>query len=214
VYGRNVDDKTLSFGHTGILYRKSFVMYDRETNSHWIHTTGKCEKGEMKGKQLTFLPSIITTWGQWKKQYSDSTVLQGNGVGGMMGTYTLNQKLSRFGISVGQGDLANLYRATDLNRLRVINDTLGEKSIAVFFDREGMYAKAWQVSAGQEFSWDGENFLDPNGKAFNITTGTIEDQKEDEALVPLPATAWLVSRWKGFYKNQKVYKPPARKRSK
>ncbi len=40
MYDRRTNGQTLSFGHAGILYRNSFVMYDRTTESLWVHVTG------------------------------------------------------------------------------------------------------------------------------------------------------------------------------
>lgn len=192
----------------GILYRNSFIMYDRGTESHWVHTTGECIQGKFKGKQLTFFPSVITTWGQWKKQQAETTVLTGEGVSGFMGTYTMARDPSKFGISVGQGKLANLYRIRDLKKQRVVHDKLGEKDIVVFFDEEGTFATAYENPDGQKFNWDGKQFLDANGKAFNMMLGTLDGQDTAERLAPIPATAWLVKRWKGFYPDQKAYRPP------
>ncbi len=60
MYGRELDGKTYTFGHEGVLYRQSFVMYDKQTDSLWVHTTGEAIKGALKGKVLTFLPSTVT----------------------------------------------------------------------------------------------------------------------------------------------------------
>ena len=44
VYSRKIGEKTYSFGHEGVLYRRSFIMYDKQTESLWIHTTGEAVK--------------------------------------------------------------------------------------------------------------------------------------------------------------------------
>ncbi len=66
MYGRKLGEKTLSFGHEGVLYRRSFVMYDRETESLWVHVTGEAIKGELKGNRLDFSPSEVVSWRTWK----------------------------------------------------------------------------------------------------------------------------------------------------
>src|SRR5439155_1161397 len=78
---------TLSFGHEGILYENSFVMYDRKTESLWVHVTGRAVWGPLKGKQLEFVPSTVTTWSQWKAAHPRTLVLPGFRRGGFMGTY-------------------------------------------------------------------------------------------------------------------------------
>ncbi len=66
MYGRKLGETTYSFGHEGILYRQSFIMYDKQTYSKWIHTTGEAVQGPCKGKVLTFLPNTVTSWKKWK----------------------------------------------------------------------------------------------------------------------------------------------------
>jgi len=211
VYGRNVDDQTLAFGHSGILYRKSFVMYDRGTGSHWVHTTGECVKGELKGKQLEFFPSVVTDWKTWKSMHPTTTVLMGKRARGRMGIYTIKTNSFLFGISVGQGEATNLYRVMDLKQLRLVHDTLGDQPIVVFFNLDGMFATAWEVEEGQTFSWDDEGFVDQAGNSFDMILGRNPNQDQSESLTSIPATAWLTERWQGFYPNREIYVPPKKK---
>lgn len=76
----------LSFGHAGILCGNSFVMYDRQTRSLWVHVTGRAESGPLQGKRLTFVPSTVTTWQQWRAAYPHARVLPGRRSGSFMGT--------------------------------------------------------------------------------------------------------------------------------
>ena len=50
-------------------------MFDRETVSLWIHTTGEAVIGEYKAKTLEFLPATVTTWEKWKKEHPETLVL-------------------------------------------------------------------------------------------------------------------------------------------
>ena len=45
MYARKVDNRTLTFGVSGLLVRNSLVMYDRETGSLWSHLSGKALDG-------------------------------------------------------------------------------------------------------------------------------------------------------------------------
>lgn len=69
--------ETLSFGHAGIFFENSFVMYDRKTDSLWIHVTGRTVWGPLKGEQLPFVPSTVTTWQQWKGAHPQTVVSPG-----------------------------------------------------------------------------------------------------------------------------------------
>ena len=88
MYRRELEGRVLSFGHAGILYQSSFVMYDRQTKSLWVHVTGRAHAGPLTGKQLTFMPSTVTSWEQWKAAHPYTKVLPGHRRGGFMGTYT------------------------------------------------------------------------------------------------------------------------------
>lgn len=207
MYSRKVDDQTFEFGHEGVLYRRSFIMYDRGTQSLWVHATGECVKGRLKGKQLKFLPSVVTRWSQWKSKHPESKILEGVKSGGFMGAFTLASKKSKFGVSVGQGEQANLYPMVELAKQRVVNDTLGDRKIVVFFDATGRFATAWENRDDYQFTWDKEHssVVDQTGRPWDMVMGKpIEDS--NLRMEPLPATAWLIERWKGFYPKSHVYK--------
>jgi hypothetical protein len=95
-----VDGEVLSFGHAGILHENSFVMYDRKTESLWVHVTGRAEWGPMRGKQLPFIPSTVTTWQQWKQAHPGTLVLAGRGTRGFMGTYKAFARPDDLGLAV------------------------------------------------------------------------------------------------------------------
>ena len=41
MYERTLDGQELRFGHEGVLYENSFIMYDKGTESLWVHVTGE-----------------------------------------------------------------------------------------------------------------------------------------------------------------------------
>ncbi len=120
MYGRTLDGEVLEFGHEGVLYRNSFVMYDRGTRSLWVHTTGQAVKGKLRGKSLDFLPSEVASWSDWQERHPDTLVLDRGGEDeGFMGTFALPEKSEEYGYSVGSGTDATLYP----------HETLGEELI-------------------------------------------------------------------------------------
>ena len=214
MYSSKVDDKVLKFGHEGVLYRRSFIMYDRGTNSLWVHTTGECVKGKLKGKQLEFIPSVVTRWGDWKSKHPESKILEGKKAKGFMGSFTLTKQKGKFGISVGAGEQSNLYPIVELEKHRVVQDTLQDKKIVVFYDNEGQFATAWYNRKDLQFKWDEdkEAFVDQQGRAWNMMLGApVENKEPDSQMRPIPATAWLIQRWKGFYPKSRVFKSEASK---
>ncbi len=200
MYSRTVGGQTLTFGHEGVLYKNSFVMYDKETGSLWVHTTGEAVKGRLKGSRLEFLPSMVTPWATWKQKYPRTRVLTGRRARGMMGSFALERALERYGLSVGQGRAVKLYPFDLLTRKIVVNDTFDGKKIVVVFDRESATAAAFERGE-LEFSWSRGAMRDAGGQAWDPLKGTSGDR----SLVPLPATPWLVERWRAFYPKAEVY---------
>src|SRR3981081_535375 len=74
VYNSEVDGKKLTFewaGNRG----NNFFMRDLETNSNWQQIGGDCFEGQLKGKSLTMVPFLYTTWGEWRSQHPDTLAL-------------------------------------------------------------------------------------------------------------------------------------------
>ncbi len=76
VYARTLaDGKVLDFGVSGALYRDALVFYDRETGSYWSQINGEALRGPMTGKRLSEVPSVVTTWADWRKMHPSTLVL-------------------------------------------------------------------------------------------------------------------------------------------
>jgi hypothetical protein len=76
VYVRRIDGKETTFGTSGALWRDALVMYDRETGSYWSQVNASAIAGRHAGKTLEEIPSVVTTWGEWKKLHPDTLVLE------------------------------------------------------------------------------------------------------------------------------------------
>ena len=79
VYDRTVDNRTLTFGVSGMLFRDALVMFDRETDTLWTHVDGRAIQGPLAGRTLVPVAAIHATWKQWKTLYPDSLVLKKRG---------------------------------------------------------------------------------------------------------------------------------------
>ena len=75
VYDRQVGTRILDFGVSGRLYQSSLVMYDRQTQSLWTHFNGQAIVGELAGARLSFFPTQIIAWGQWREANPKGAVL-------------------------------------------------------------------------------------------------------------------------------------------
>lgn len=74
VYQSTVDGRKLTFERAGNR-GNNFYMSDSETGSHWQQIGGECLEGPMKGKRLTMVPFLYTTWGEWRTQHPQTLAL-------------------------------------------------------------------------------------------------------------------------------------------
>ncbi|MBE9523947.1 MAG: DUF3179 domain-containing protein [Chloroflexi bacterium] len=70
-----IDGETLTFGTSGNLRNSDLVMWDRQTESWWQQFSGEAIVGDLTGTKLTFLPSSIIAWGDFKDKYPGGQVL-------------------------------------------------------------------------------------------------------------------------------------------
>ena len=156
VYSRELDGRVLVFGNTSALYRSDLVMYDHETGSYWFQVMGEAIVGPLTGKLLEPLPSVTTTWGQWRELPRDTKVLSRElGLGVSAGRYDrdpflgyddiLNRRLGEvdgrllpgdrvFAIQIGESHKA--YALTGRPDA-VINDEVGGARVVVIVRAQG-----------------------------------------------------------------------------
>jgi hypothetical protein len=58
-----------------MLWNRSLVMIDRETQSLWSHLLGEAMQGPLQGTELPMLPSELVTWEAWRREHPQTTVL-------------------------------------------------------------------------------------------------------------------------------------------
>jgi hypothetical protein len=108
VYVRKVDGRETTFGVSGKLWRDALVLYDRRTKSLWTQVDGRALKGPARGQRLEELPSVVTTWGDWKRAHPDSLVLRPD---------SLSRDGSQYEEYVASADLGILERSNPDDRL-------------------------------------------------------------------------------------------------
>ncbi|MEE9534628.1 MAG: DUF3179 domain-containing protein [Acidimicrobiia bacterium] len=153
VFDSNVDGRVLRFGVSGLLRNSDLVMWDNATESLWQQLTGEGLVGDFAGAQLTFLPSSIKSYGDFKDRNPEGIVLgrdQGFGF-----TYGFNSYLGYTGgagpyepfapdeidprypalervINVTIGDVAKAYPFSIASEERAINDTVNGTDVVIF----------------------------------------------------------------------------------
>jgi hypothetical protein len=211
VYGRRVDGETLSFGHAGILYENSFVMYDRKTESLWVHVTGRAEWGLMKGKRLEFFPSTVTTWERWRAAHPNTLVLPGYRRGGFMGTYEGLTRPNDLGLAVVVRFRGKLYPFSALEHAPVVNDRFEDTPVVVYWSKADGTAVAWRrVIRGRELTFEvsGAGLRDrETGSRWSWLRGeAVAGPLRGARLDAISHNPILVERFRAFYPDGPIHR--------
>lgn len=221
MHNRNLDiagkKTTFEFGHEGVLYRQSFIMYDKQTDTKWNHSTGLAMAGKLTGMRLEILPSWVVRWSQWKAMQPVTKVLAREGRGGSMGTYVADRNFADFGLSVGQGPQAKLYPYDLLFKREVVNDTVSPVAVAVVFDPAAKEAMAFARKLDHQIlTFDAAKTNDSRAAGMrDRETGSLWDRLSGQALdgklkgkvlLPTIAVPWLKERWRQIYPEGIVYR--------
>ncbi len=155
---------------------RSLVMSDLETNTEWSHLLGRAMAGKLKGKTLQPLVTDMMTWGAWKAEFPQTTVLNmprtsqafsqdfyrdpakfvfGFQAGGSMWALPmqsmLNQPVHQFAID-GESMLATFDKASTATRLfsvKVDDRELDFKQIDDQQMQDTQTGSRWRISNGE-----------------------------------------------------------------
>lgn len=160
-----IDGERRTFGVSGLLYNSDVLLYDRQTESLWSQIMSKAVSGAAAGKELEFIPTIRTTWGQWKDQHPDTKALNtqtGHRRNYDRTPYTGYEQSSRLMFPVDEESSAldrkervlgvqldGVAKAYPLSRLRqkgkVVEDQINGRQVKIKYDREANSAAVYDA---------------------------------------------------------------------
>lgn len=73
---RRVGERVLELGVSGLVYNGSFLMYDRQTESLWLHYTGEAIAGPLAGERLERLRVRLEPLATWLSRNPEASVLE------------------------------------------------------------------------------------------------------------------------------------------
>lgn len=200
-FDRTLDEQVLDFGTTGRLRYLNMVMYDLQTETWWQQATGEAIVGEHTGRQLVFLPTSLISWEDFKTAHPDGRVLSREtgfdrdyGRNPYAGYDDINRPpfalpngpeapdilppMARV-LTIEMGDEAVAYPYAVLQEVHVVNDTVDEKDLVVFWDSgtasaldANIIADGRDVGAVNAFSRE----LDGQVLTFSFDSGKIIDE--------------------------------------
>ena len=227
VFDRTVDGVVHDFGTSGKLRNSDLVMWDRQTESWWQQFTGEAIVGKLTGTKLDVLPSPLISWADFKAANPEGTVLSRdtgfnrpygqNPYGGydradnppflfdgdVDGRLAAKDRV----VDVSIGDVTVAFPFKVLERERVVNYTVNDQDIAVFFksgtvsalDRDSI-EDSRDVGAtgvfesdlnGQKLTFvaNGDTFVDnETGTTWNILGQAVDGPLSGEQLKPVVHT--------------------------
>ena len=155
VFERQIAGMEMTFGTSGLLRNSDLVMWDRQTESLWQQFTGEGIVGEMTGAQLTFLPSAIISFADFRAAYPQGRILSREtgysrryGQNPYAGYDRIDQNpflftgeyderlpaMARVVTVALPGDVFVAYPLDVLREIGVINDQQGEQDLVVFYN--------------------------------------------------------------------------------
>jgi hypothetical protein len=229
VYAREIDGREFTFGVSGKLIRNVLVIYDRQTERYWSQLLGEAVEREMVGTKLASLPSLMTTWEQWREMHPNTVALDKNGRrgsrdaydgyyrsgrAGVIGEATRDDRLftKEFVVGVELDGAAVAYPFSALNDQPVINDVVGERRIIIIFDTESAAGVVYdRVVDGRELTFDS---TDSPAFITDVETGSRWEAFSGEAvdgplagqrLQRVKSTRSFWFGWKDFHPDTAVY---------
>jgi len=209
VYAAQVGEQRLHFGVSGMLWKRSLVMYDQETDSLWSHILGEAMSGQLKGTRLQQLPAVITDWSNWRKSHPGGTVVMMRPTSKVF-TTEFYKVLDRFVLGIAAGDAAKSWSFDAMNRQPMIEDTWQDQPVVVLFDRRsgtprvfrrrlGERELTFQVQRGGEGAADQFTDLETESRWNPISGIATAGPLQGQQLEPLPGIVSFAKSWRAFH---------------
>jgi len=193
-----------------MLWGRSLVMKDLQTESLWSHILGEAMQGPLKGKVLDVLPGVVTTWEDWKNQYPQTTAFIMSRIPMDFQRQIIEtQSLYVFGVRVGGIEKAYFYEF--LNKNPIHNDKLSEIPVVISHHRKSAFTKIYSREIDNQIH-EFESTANANhmrskldNSLWNIRTGLeiikSDGDSESRQLLPLNGIISYAKAWKFFFPN-------------
>ena len=245
-FDRRVDGEMLDFGVSGLLRNSDMVMFDRQTETWWQQFTGEGLVGDHAGALLDLVPSQVISFGSFAERHPQGMVMsRDTGYDRRYGINPYANYDSRRGqpflfrgtvdprldsavdhvLAAIIDDIPKAFPFAILRQERVINDTVGETPIVIFFQAgvasalgdsvidnaadlgtAGMYQATLNDKA-LSFSANGDGSFsdDQTHSTWNAFGEAIAGELAGQELEWINAFPHFWFAWAAFYPETQVY---------
>jgi Protein of unknown function (DUF3179) len=147
-----IDGRRLTFGVSGLLYRRNLVFYDAETGSLWSQLLSEAVSGPLAGTKLKIIPAVNSTWGDWEMAHPDTLVMSfatGYQRDYRADPYAAYPLPRRTALLVSFGGSVKIYPFSELKKSESpLVDRVGGQEIVINYDRTTQTARIERPPAG------------------------------------------------------------------
>ena len=226
MYQTEFKGKHYELGTSGFLYRSNKLMYDHQTKSYWSTLKGEPVVGELVGKGISLNRRycVTTTWGDWKRQHPDTTVLSldtghsrdyGEGVAynsyfntdELMFTVPGSDKrlLNKAEVVALRDEKQQLALSADfLLKHPVYSDALGEEKFVVLTNPAGAN-RVYRTGETTFTSWDGVSVAtDSDGQKWQVAEDKLSSGSKSLERMPSHRGFWF--GWEAQFPETRLVK--------
>jgi hypothetical protein len=195
-----------------MLWNRSLVMIDRETESLWSQLLGTAQRGPLKGTELEILPAIMTDWKTWRELHPDTTAV-------ILSRTSKNYRRqfyrnpARFVVGIAASGHARAWPLDQLLKTPVVNDSLDGTPLVVAFDGASRTAFLYNRRLeGHELHLKerGKTMVDrESNSTWDPRTGrATAGPNKGQQLKPIPGIMSFRRAWKIFHPETTFYAAP------
>lgn len=217
MYAATVDGQRLDFTVSGMLWKRSLVMRDEETETLWSHILGKGMRGKLQGTELNVLPSLMTDWRSWKTAHPKTTAILLNRT-----ARGFNQDMYRspenFLVGLRNSKKSKAWRFDHLQKQPVVNDFWNEKPVVINLLVESFSSAIFfRTLDGQDLLFeidDQQQIIDRQTQSkWNLQVGLCTEGKlKGKRLRQLSSIPSFTTAWAKYYPASQYWSPSKKTR--
>ena len=190
VYSGKIEDKIVTFGVSGRLYKSNVLIYDHQTESLWSQLMETAIAGPMVGKKLQKIPAERTTWQRWLKKHPQTIVLS-----------TDTGHVRNYNIDPYEGYYRTLGIMFPVGDVRT---DLAAKEMVLGIEINGA-AKAYPLSLLEQKSGILKDEIGEHPVQIILSKeGQVENVQDHQArTIPVIFAYWFA--WQAFHPDTEVY---------